>query len=67
MFIGFISKRKLKAYMRQIQSENRARNLGQDYTSPISEKQQKANIYAQGYEDGTDNVCNAVYHKFKLK
>ena len=63
---GFISKRKLKAFMRQIQISERARNNGQDYTSPITEAQQRINIYLQGYEDGTDNVCNAVYGRFKI-
>lgn len=63
---GFVSKRKLKAYMRQIQISERTRNNGQDYTEPIPEAQQRINIYLQGYEDGTDNVCNAVYHRFKM-
>lgn len=63
----FISKKKLAKYIKNLKDENRAENLGQDYTQPISEKQARVNIYAQGYEDGTDNFFNAVCAKFKIK
>ena len=63
----FINKKKLQKYIEKIKSENRARNMGQNYDHPISEGQQKKNIYLQGYEDGTDNFYNAVCSKFKIK
>lgn len=62
----FISKRKLRKYLEKVQADNRAAKLGQKYDSPISEEQKKKNLYAQGYEDGTDNFFNAVYSEFKL-
>ena len=64
---GFISKKKLKNYIEGVKRENRAKILGQNYDSPISEKQVKTNIYAQGYEDGTDNFYNALCSKFNIK
>lgn len=63
----FIRKKKLKKYIEEIKADNRARRLGQDYEEPISEEQQKKNIYAQGYEDGTDNFYNALCSHFKIK
>lgn len=65
--LGFISKKKLKNYIEDVKRRNRAKILGQNYDSPISEKQKKTNIYAQGYEDGTDNFYNALYSKFFKK
>ena len=75
----FISKKKLKNYIEQLQADNRASKLGQNYDQPISEAQQDMNLYLQGYEDedmnlylqgyedGTDNFFNAVCEKFKIK
>jgi hypothetical protein len=64
----FISKKKLAKYIKQIKDSNRAENLGQKYDfGTLSEQQIRTNIYAQGYEDGTDNFCNAVCAKFKIK
>lgn len=63
----FISKKKLKKYIEEIVIENRAKCLGQSYKDPILEEQQKKNIYAQGYEDGTDNFYNALCGKFNIK
>ena len=62
----FISKKKLKNYIKQIKDENRAENLGQNYTEPISDSQKAKNLYTQGYEDGTDNLYNAICAKFKI-
>jgi hypothetical protein len=62
----FIGKKKLAKYIKELKDGNRAENLGQKFTSPISEKQAHTNIYAQGYEDGTDNFFNAVCAKFKI-
>ena len=62
---GFISKKKLKDYIDTIYSANRAR-LGQKYDAPITDEQKISNVYAQGYEDGTDNLYNAICGKFKL-
>lgn len=61
-----ISKKKLKNYIKQIKDENRAENIGQNYTEPISDGQKAKNLYTQGYEDGTDNLYNAICAKFKL-
>ena len=63
---GFISKKKLKAYIDGIKVGNRAENLGQKYP-PIDEQQKLRNVYAQGYEDGTDNFYNAVCSKFGIE
>lgn len=62
----FISKRKLRKYIEKVHANNRAVKLGQNYDSPISEHQKTKNLYAQGYEDGTDNFFNAIYAEFKL-
>ena len=62
---GFVSKRKLKNYIEEIKQSNRARTM-QDYDHPISEEQKAKNVYWQGYEDGTDNMYNALVYKMKL-
>lgn len=64
---GLISKKKLKAYMNIVKSGSRANSFNVNYEHPISEKQQSINAYAQGYEDGTDNLFNAVCGKFNIK
>ena len=64
---GFISKKALKNYIEQVKVGNRASNLGQNHEQPISEKQKLENVYAQGYEDGTDNFYNAVCSKFNIE
>lgn len=62
----FIRKKKLKEYLTKLKNDNRAKNMGQNYNQPISAEQQGKNIYLQGYEDGTDNMYNAISYKFKL-
>ena len=62
----FISKKKLKKYIEEIKDGNRASKMGQNYEQPISEEQKTKNLYLQGYEDGTDNLYNAVCYKFKV-
>lgn len=64
---GFISKKKLKNYMYEVQQSSTKENLNANYDTPISEKQQETNLYAQGYEDGTSNFYNALCRKFKIK
>lgn len=64
---GFISKKKLHKYIREIKDRNRIENLGSKYKHPISEKQQTRNVYNQGYEDGTDNMYNAICGRFNIK
>ena len=64
---GLISKKKLKAFMDYHKEVNRAECLGQYYGVPITETQKDKNIYAQGYEDGTDNFFNSLCHKFNIK
>ena len=64
---GFISKKQLKKYIEEIKRENRAKNLGQKYGASFPEEQRIKNIYAQGYEDGTDNFYNALCSKFNIK
>ena len=64
---GFISKKELKKYIYGIKTENRAKNLGQNYDLPITENQKIKNVYAQGYEDGTDNFYNAICSKFGIE
>jgi hypothetical protein len=41
--------------------------MGANYKEPISERQQKRNLYAQAYEDGTDNMYNAICGRFNIK
>lgn len=60
-----VSKRKLKKCMEEIKQSNRATTM-QDYAQPISEEQKTKNAYWQGYEDGTDNMYNALVFKMKL-
>lgn len=67
MMFGYISKRKLKAYMEEIKRCNRAECNGANHDLPMSVAQKTKNVYAQGYEDGTDNFYNAVCHKFKIE
>lgn len=55
MMFGYISKRKLKAYMEEIKKCNRAECNGANHDLPMSVAQKTRNVYAQGYEDGTDN------------
>lgn len=62
---GFISKRKLNKYMKEICKSNRAGLLYAKYP-PKSEEQEKLNSYSQGYEDGTDNMYNAICSKFEI-
>ena len=62
----FISKKKLKKYIEEIKDGNRASKMGQNYEQPISEEQKTKNLYLEGYEDGMDNLYNAVCYKFKL-
>lgn len=64
---GLISKKELKKYIYEIKKGNRGEKLGQKYEQPISEVQRIKNIYAQGYEDGTDNFYNALCSKFNIK
>ena len=64
---GFISKKKLKNYIEEVKIGNRAKVLGQNYDGHISEEQKKKNLYAQGYEDGTDNFYNALCGRFNIK
>ena len=64
---GFISKKKLKKYMDILKEGNRACYHGQCYEMPLSLAQRDKNLYAQGYEDGTDNFFNALCGKFKIK
>lgn len=63
----FIRKKKLEKYLREIKGRNRAENLGQDYPEQISEKEEKTNIYLQGYEDGTDNFYHLLCAMFNIK
>lgn len=63
----FISKKKLAKYMEEIKDRNRKNNLGANYENDLTEEQIRTNIYAQGYEDGTDNFFNSVCAKFKIK
>ena len=63
----FIRKKKLEKYMREIKDRNRAKNIGQDYPEQVSEKQENANIYLQGYEDGTDNFYHVLCAMFNIK
>ena len=63
----FISKKKLAKYMKEIKDGNRKSNLGANYENDLKEEQIRTNLYAQGYEDGTDNFLNAVCAKFKIK
>lgn len=62
---GFISKKKLREYMFEVCEGSRAGSLYAKYP-PESEKQEKLNCYSQGYEDGTDNMYNAICSEFGI-
>ena len=62
---GFISKKKLREYMTEVCKGNRAGCLYAKYP-PKSEEQEKLNCYSRGYEDGTDNMYNAICGKFEI-
>jgi hypothetical protein len=64
---GFISKNKLHKYIKEVKDRNRKERMGANYNHPINERQQNRNLYAQAYEDGTDNMYNALCSKFNLK
>ena len=52
---------KILEEMRQIKDGNRKENLYAKYP-PNGKDQEVLNAYSQGYEDGTDNLYNAVVH-----
>ncbi len=62
---GLISKKKLGNYLMKVRQDNRKEYLGAKYP-PEDAKQEDANLYAQAYEDGTDNAINAIIAKFKI-
>lgn len=62
---GLISKKKLGNYLMKVKMDNRKECLGAKYP-PDDAKQENANLYAQAYEDGTDNAINAIIAKFKI-
>ena len=62
---GFISKKKLTEYMKEVKDGSRASNLYAKYP-PKNNEQKKLNCYSQGYEDGTDNMYNAICGKFGI-
>lgn len=62
----FISKRKLNEYIREIKDQNRKEKLYAKYPADTKEQEIKK-AYSVGYEDGTDNMYNALVHHFKLK
>lgn len=63
----FISKKKLAKYIKMLKDNNRKEDLGANYENDLTEKQIRINIYANGFEDGTDNFYNAICAKFKIK
>ena len=56
---GMVSKKKVLDYIKKIKDENRKEHLYAKYT-PRTPEQEKLNCYSQGYEDGTDNLYNAL-------
>ncbi len=62
---GFISKKKLGNYLMKVRQDNRKEKLGAKYP-PEDKGQEETNLYAQAYEDGTDNTINAIIGKFKI-
>lgn len=62
---GFISKKKLGNYLMKLRQDNRKENLGAIYP-PETSTQEEANLYAQAYEDGTDNAINGIIAWFKI-
>ena len=63
----FISKKKLAKYIKMLKDNNRKEDLGANYENDLTEKQIRINIYANGFEDGTDNFYNAICAKCKIK
>lgn len=62
---GFISEKKLGDYLMKLRQDNRKEKLGAKYP-PEDKAQEDANLYAQAYEDGTDNAINAIIAKFRI-
>jgi hypothetical protein len=50
-----------------LKDNNRKEDIGAKYENDLTEKQIRTNIYANGFEDGTDNFYNAICAKFKIK
>lgn len=61
----FIRKKTLLKYIDMIKDDNRKEKIYADYP-PKDDKQEVLNAYSTGYEDGTDNMYNAIRHKFKF-
>jgi hypothetical protein len=64
---GLISKKKVIKYLEQIKDGSRAKNMFTGNESEAPDRQRALRAYSQGYEDGTDNVYNALLYRFSLK
>ena len=56
---GLIRKKKVLDYAKEIKCVNRAEDIYAKYP-PVDVSEEKLNAYSQGYEDGTDNLYNAL-------
>lgn len=56
---GLIRKKRILKETDKIKNGNRKCNLYAKYP-PKNERQERLNIYSQGYEDGTDNFYNGL-------
>lgn len=57
---GLIGKKRLLKKVEELQKSNRKEDMNVNYDTPMSENQKILNAYAQGYEDGCDNICNCL-------
>lgn len=64
---GLISKKRVIEYLEQIKDGSRAENMFTGKESATPDRQRALKAYSQGYEDGTDNVYNALLYRFSLK
>lgn len=62
---GLIKKKIIINKLNEIKKENRKESLYANYKTPMSKEQEIKNAYSQGYEDGTDNVYNALIREIK--
>ena len=64
---GLVRKKEIKKYLSMLREGNRAVSLSQVYIGKPTKEQRDKNLYLQGYQDGCDNIMNAVCSHFNIK
>ena len=63
---GLVRKKTIRKAMNEIKAANRREQMGAKYPAR-TEEQIALNLYATGYENGTDNFYNALLYKLAMK